>query len=248
MSTPRDPLLDAIDSRLKADDARDLVRRKESSENRLTRMAEDANAFQRFALQVGVGATWMWNVLLNPLRRAFMATFGWFFRQYRKLWSLAVYRRTEFGTLRLSKTRAGLFLTATVLAAVCAVGMASFVFDGVMYAATSRPNEIIYLTQSQEVDAEGNVHAVRGCESLPCSDLDSVYFRISPSAFNHVWSLVDSGSLFYPDYVSAAVPPGVNRCTVTSYGVRMKFLMRGADIYPEVLKASCSPVQTENDK
>ena len=53
------------------------------------------------------------------------------------------------------------------------------------------------------------------------------------------------GSLFYPGYVAGAVAPVMERCVITSYGIRKKFrsLMRTWDIYPDLLQVkSCQPV------
>lgn len=236
-----DPLLDSIQARLDRQARRDSGRTKTQSESRLERMREDGRAFHRFAYQVAVGALWVWQKL-GPLRSFLSWATRGVFRQYRRLWSLVVYRRDQHQNLRLSKTRAGLFLAGTALSLWLIWEIVGFLFDATLYLTTGHHNEIIYLTNSQEVDARHNVHAVKGCDALPCSDTDSVYFRMNPSAFNHVWSLAHNHMLFYPDFVGAAVPPGLNRCTITSYGVRVKFLMRGFDIYPELLKASCTPV------
>jgi hypothetical protein len=241
---PNDPLLDSIDRSLDREEKLNYRRAKAKSESRITRMNEDLGAFHRFVLQVGVAAAWVWAHVLHPLWRALTWVFRKLFRQYRKVWALTVYRRDGFGNLRLSKTRAGVFFAGTLVSLFFIVELIGFGFDSTMYLTTGHHNEVMYLTSSQEVDAPGNVHAVKGCDALPCSDTDSVYFRVTPSAFNHVWSLVHSHTLFFPDYVSAAVPPGLNRCVISSYGVRVKFLMRGFDIYPELLKASCTPVTT----
>lgn len=241
-----DPLRDRIDQELKRQEHLSTAQARRKSESRVERMREDVTLLGRFFLQVSVAATWVWQRLLRPVWRAMRWIFVGLFLQYRRLWALWVYRRDSFGALRLSKTRAGLFLAGTVLAAWCAVGIAGFSWDAGMFALTRKQDEVIYLTNSQEVDAVGNVHSVKGCDALPCSDTDSVYFRINPSAFNHAWSLVHNRAFFFPDYVGAAVPPGLNRCVITSYGVRVKLLMRGFDVYPELLRASCAPVSTDN--
>jgi hypothetical protein len=53
---------------------------------------------------------------------------------------------------------------------------------------------------------------------------------------------VNHKNIFYPDYVAAAVPPGVHRCVILSYGIRIKLLMRQYDVWPDLLEASCKPV------
>lgn len=239
-----DPLLDSIEKTLNRQKKKEYRDAKKKSETRVERMNQDLGAFHRFVIQVGLASVWVWSHLLHPLWRGFSAVFHWVFRQYRKVWALTVYRRDQFDNLRLSKTRAGMFLAGTLFSLFFFYEIAGFVYDTGMYAATSQHNEVMYLTNSQEVDAANNVHAVKGCDALPCSDTDSVYFRLNPSAFNHVWSLIHNHMLFFPDYVSAAVPPGLNRCIISSYGIRIKLLMRGLDVYPELLKASCVPVTT----
>jgi hypothetical protein len=238
----KDPLLESIDATLRQQKAQGRATAKAKSESRLERMHEDANAFHRFVAQFTIASIWFWQYILRPIWPAFSWIFRSLFRQYRKVWSLVVYHRDEFGNLRLGKARAGLFLAGSLVSLFFLYSIVGFVYDSAMYGLTSRTNELMYLTSSQEIDATGNVHAVKGCDKLPCSDADSVYFRITPSAFNHVWSLIHNHMVFFPDYVSAAVPPGLNRCTITSYGIRIKLLMRGMDIYPELLKASCTPV------
>lgn len=243
----KDPLLEAIEASLRRQKAKEHREAKAKSESRVERMREDTRLAHRFFIQLSVAAVWVWVHLLRPLWRAFAWVFRGLFRQYRKLWALTVYRRDGFDNLRLSKRRAGLFLAGTVVSLWCMYGVLGFLGDGILFATTRHANEVMYLTNTQEIDAVGNVHAVKGCDALPCSDTDSVYFRLNPSAFNHVWSLIHNRMLFLPDYVSAAVPPGLNKCIITTYGVRVKFLMRGFDIYPELLRASCTPVTSMHE-
>jgi hypothetical protein len=47
--------------------------------------------------------------------------------------------------------------------------------------------------------------------------------------------------VFLPDYVAAAVPLSVSKCTMTSYGVRLKPFMRGMEVYPDVVSTVCEP-------
>lgn len=242
MSTKKDPLLESIDSTLRQRERKDFLDAKSKSETRTERMREDSKSAHRFFIQFALALGWVWKYLLHPIWRAISWVFRGLFRQYRKLWALTVYRRDHFDNLRLSKRRAGLFVVGTAAGLVCLYGIIGFATDTALYFTTGHHDEVMYLTNSQEVDAPGNVHAVKGCDKLPCSDSDSVYFRLNPSAFNHVWSLIHNHMLFLPDYVSAAVPPGLNRCIITTYGVRAKFLMRGLDIYPELIRASCTPV------
>jgi hypothetical protein len=104
-------------------------------------------------------------------------------------------------------------------------------------------NEQVYLTNSQEIVPGENEHSVQGCHALPCTDDNSVYYRIRASNFNEAWSVLHGRGLFYPDFVAAAVPVSISRCNITSYGLRIKFLMRGLDIYPDLLRTECTPLQ-----
>lgn len=231
-----------IDGFLKRRREREKARSKTEAQTRFERVREDVGYLHRFWIQFVVACTWVWARVLRPFLSAVSWIFRALFRQYRKLWSLYVYRRNEHDVLRFSKVRGGLFIVATVATFYVGLNVLGVMYDATMYLCTARVNESLYLTSSQEVDVEGNVHSVKGCNSLPCSDEDSIYFRINPSGFNHIWSIAHNHSVFFPDYVAAAVPPGTNKCVVTTYGIRIKMLMRGFDIYPELLKASCSPI------
>jgi len=111
---------------------------------------------------------------------------------------------------------------------------------------TTQQYEVIYLTNAEEVNPEDDVYSVRGCETIPCSEANSVYFRVRPTAFHQVYSLFTRGYFFYPDRVAAVVAPGVNECQVYSYGIRIKTLMRRGDWYPDMLDAVCSPMRNQN--
>ena len=54
--------------------------------------------------------------------------------------------------------------------------------------------------------------------------------------------MVHGRGLFFPDYVAASVPLSISQCTITSYGLRLKLIMRGVDIYPDLLKTECTPM------
>lgn len=56
--------------------------------------------------------------------------------------------------------------------------------------------------------------------------------------------LLHDGTYEVPIRVSAAIPNEVSRCKITSYGIRVKTLMRNAEIYPDLLHSSCTPIKT----
>lgn len=115
-----------------------------------------------------------------------------------------------------------------------------FIFHAILYFTTVKRDEIVYLTNSQEILPHENEHSVQGCHGLPCTDQNSIYFRIRATNFNEAWSILSGRGLFFPDYVAASVPVAVSRCKITSYGLRIKLLMRGLDIYPDLLQTECS--------
>jgi hypothetical protein len=117
-----------------------------------------------------------------------------------------------------------------------------FLVDASLYAATVKRDEVVYMFNSQEISGEDNVHSVQGCHSLPCTDANSIYFRIRGTWFNEVWSVLNHGALFFPDFVAAAIPVTVSECKITSYGLRAKLFMRGVEVYPDLLASSCTPV------
>lgn len=106
---------------------------------------------------------------------------------------------------------------------------------------TTWEEERVFLTATEEIDPENDVHSVRGCESFPCTEKQAVYYRVSRNALHDGYALAKRGYFFYPEEVASVVAPGVNDCQVTSYGIRVRALMRGWGIYPHLLNAICVP-------
>jgi hypothetical protein len=192
--------------------------------------------FLKFLYQVLAGFGWVYTYVIRPVTRPFWKAGLYLFRQYRRLWDRAVYKSSG----HFSRIRAGGMVIATGLAIYLFVPVAKFVFDAGLFAVTYDIEEV-YLSKSQEIDPANNTHSVTGCEKLPCTEANSIYYRVREDTFNSLWSMLHHGGLFYPDYVAAAVP-GVSKCKVTSYGFRFKFAMRQWDIYPDMLEAHCQPI------
>jgi hypothetical protein len=211
------------------------------------RRRSDIASTNRFLAQLILAAHWIYASVLRPVGGFASIPLRQLFRWYRWFWDKAVYVEDRYKNRMFSKTRAGVFLAASIVFAwFILVPALVFLFDIGLYFATVRKDETVYLTNSQEIIPEENVHSVQGCHSLPCTDDNSVYFRIRGTLFNEAWSLVHGRGIFYPDYIAAAVPLSISRCTITSYGVRVKFVVRGMDIYPDVLQTECAPLQTES--
>lgn len=213
-----------------------------------TQRRNDISSLQRFLTQIGAACLWIYDSILRPVAGIVLVPARILWRWYRLLWEKAVYVEDRFKNRLFSKSRAGIFLAASlVFAWYIFIPALVFGYDVALYFLTVKKDEVVYLTNSQEIIPEENVHSIQGCHDLPCTDENSVYFRIRATYFNEAWSLVHGHGLFFPDYVAAAVPLSISRCVITSYGVRMKFVMRGMDIYPDVLKTECEPLQTGGD-
>lgn len=173
-------------------------------------------------------------------------------RGYRVLWNKTVHVEDQDGDLLFSKQRAGTMVLATLvflwmLPAILS-GTVEFFWDTGRMATSYKYEEVWYLGKSQEIDPEGNIFSAQGCESIHCTDQTSIYFRIKPSLAHHLWSLYHNGNIFFPDFVAAGIQNDINKCKVTGYGVRWKFLVRNWDMYPQILSVDCSPVTEEEIK
>jgi hypothetical protein len=210
------------------------------------RRRSDVASMNRFLAQFVLASHWIYQNILAPAGQYGSIPLRHIFRWYRWLWDKVVYREDQYKNRLFSKTRAGVFLTATIVFAwFILLPLLGLLFDTAVYFATVQKDEVVFLTNSQEIIPEENVHSIQGCHSLPCTDDNSVYFRIRATLFNEVWSLVRGEGLFYPDYVAAAVPLTISRCMITSYGMRIKFVVRNLDIYPDVLQTECTPLDAE---
>jgi hypothetical protein len=237
-----DDLRDEVERLKKKIDSRAYQERKEEAGSWTHRTQEDLSALQSFLAAIGGFLRGLWEVVL-PVGRGIAAVTPWLWRPVRALWNRLVYIEDEYKNRRLSKRRATYFVAASlVFAWFILVPLLGFLYDLGLYLVTVKHDEVVYLTNSQEILPDENVHSVQGCHELPCTDKNSFYFRIRATLFNEVWSVVHGRGLFFPDYVAASVPLSISQCTITSYGVRLKLIMRGMDIYPDLLKTECSPM------
>lgn len=193
---------------------------------------------------------WLYENVISPV-----VTHPWFgkpFQWYRALWERAVFIEDADGDFAFSKKRAGSMVIATLVALYLLPafigGTVEFAWDTGRMATTYKYQETWYLGKSQEIDAQGNVFSAQGCESIRCSDQTSIYFRIKPSLAHHMWSLYHNGNVFFPDFVAAGIQNDINKCQVTGYGVRWKFLVRNWDVYPQILSVDCSPLTEDEIK
>ncbi len=237
-----DHLTDRID-RLKANTER-LFReqRRSYDESTIGKIQKEVTALAVFWAQLLRGWHWFYSWVVGPVMRPLYRLARWAWGRYRALWDAAVYRKDEHGVRRFVKTRAGLMVTATVVCFYLFTHVVELAWHTCLYAITADRDESVYLISSQEIFPDRNIHAVRGCDALPCTEQNSIYFRVRPTTFNHIWSLIDRRTIFFPDYVAAAAPQGIAKCTITSYGIRIKLVMRviqDLDWYPDILAISC---------
>lgn len=204
----------------------------------------------RFWYQFTASMTVIYRRVIYPIYSWGYWLFGiLFWNRFRYVWDRTVYTKNSAGERKFSKIRGATVLATTVAVLYLAYHSLFVIFDATVYAFTGRTDEIVYLSNAEEISPDSNVFSVRGClapaagESFSCGAEDSLYFRISPSNFNHVWSMFNSESwLFYPEETAAPIAPGWQSCVITSYGIRVKFLMRNWDIYPELLSARCAAI------
>lgn len=132
----------------------------------------------------------------------------------------------------------GLAMIAATLASFFVLFITINLLLQTAYYFTTYKKEIIYLNHSEEIYPDDNIWGVRGCHTKQCDSDSSLYFRIKPSTFHHIWSILHSGRIFLPDAIGSSVPTGLTQCEVTSYGVRMRLTML-FNIYPNILKIKC---------
>lgn len=186
--------------------------------------------FLKYVAQYLLGLTWIWQKILYPIFYNMYRCYKWLSIMYINLWHKVVRGRMS----------AGLFILATmVMVPLTPIALWTGVNTGA-YLITGK-YETIYLTSTEEINPEEDIHSVRGCESLPCREENSIYFRVKANMFTHAYAVITRGHLFYPDRVASVIAPGMNVCQVSSYGIRLKALMRGMDIYPYMLDAVCTP-------
>jgi hypothetical protein len=196
--------------------------------------------FMKWLAQYVVGWTWVWQKVLFPIFRFFWRVYKAVSSIYMWIWSKLVY--DDAGKFR--RYRAGLTIVGTIGMLYIIPFMLFLAWQTTLYM-TTRNQETIFLTLSQEIDPENDIHSIKGCEAIPCSEDNSVYYRVRPTTFHQFYAFGTRGSMFYPDLVASVVAPGYNKCEVHSYGIRVKTLMRKFDIYPDMLDAVCTPYERD---
>jgi hypothetical protein len=181
----------------------------------------------------------------------------WFWRRYLSCWNRFAYTvDPTTNEPKLSRVRSSVVvvLTVLVISTLTNTWLGSTVrfftvepLVDAMLIGLSKRTEVFYLTQSDEIDPENNIHSVRGCRKKgECGEVDAAYFRVQPRLSHDMWKLYMYGNPVYvPDHIVAPIAPGLNECQVTYYGYRMTSswiarVLRSLQFYPTMLEAKCS--------
>lgn len=247
-----DPLLDKIAATQKRVQQFRYEKQKQFDQSATGKLSREVSAWSKFWYRFSSSIAWIYKTLIWPITRRLLLSIKWIATKYRDLFIWVSYKKDKYGDSEFSKIRGGLTIIATVFAVMIASVLIEVGTIGIFwYLPTVQHDEELYLYNSQKISDGLNlystmddVHEVHGCESLPCTDQNSVTFHVRGSWFNEFWSIAHHGTLFYPGYVAGAVAPIMEQCTITSYGIRKKFkaLIRQWDIYPDLIQVKkCQP-------
>lgn len=175
--------------------------------------------------------------IVQAAGRFFAAILTW----YKKLWVRLTHNKYEEFVYKRGLAMAA----ATLIFIILIPTMGMLIFQGAYYLLTYKKDSI-YLIQSEEIYPDDNIWAVRGCYTKVCDSNTSLYFRIRPSLFHHLWSVSHHGSIFLPDVIGSSVPTGLTKCEIISYGLRLKIMMY-LDIYPSILEINCEDSSLRNE-
>ena len=163
---------------------------------------------------------------------------------YRKISRLLVWYKNLWVKLTHNKYqefvyKRGVAMVVVTLVTIIVIPTIILLFLQTTYYLATYKKESIYLIQSEEIYPDNNTWGVRGCYTQNCDSESSLYYRIGPSLFHHLWSIGHNGRVFLPDAIGSSVPTGMTKCEVISYGIRSRILM-SFHIYPNILKITCS--------
>lgn len=154
--------------------------------------------------------------------------------EYKRLWNN--FTHDKYGDFIYK--RAIYMIFATVINLYIVYSILGFMVDLGYYLSTKK-TEIIYLSDSVELDSDDNIWGVNGCPTQDCDSSTALYFRIKTTWFNQIWNLFHHQQLFFADGIAAGVPTGQTKCEVISYGLRYRILMI-YNYYPQILQVKCN--------
>jgi hypothetical protein len=227
--------------------------KKSYDQSKVGRFHKEAQLWIKFWEGFSSACQWLYKKFLWPITKRLWSVVKWLATKYRNLWLNITYKKDQYGVLRFSRVAGGVTIVGSIVSIYFLYGLTMIASSLPWYFLTVKHDEILYLSNHSAVEGHGGSHLkinevyeITGCESIDCSDQDTVSFRVEASWFNEAWSLIHNGAFYYPDYVAAAVSPVVNRCTITSYGIRKKFLVRQWELHPDILQVRCVPVGLED--
>lgn len=229
--------------------------KKQYDQSNVGRFHKEFNLWIKFWESFSSALQWLYKYLVKPITKQIWKAVRWLMTRYRDLWLTITYKIDQYGVKRFSRVRGGITILSTILVLYLFYGFSIVAVTLPWYMLTVKHDEVLYLSNHSAVEGHdknrikiNDVYEITGCESIDCSDQDTVSFRVEASWFNEAWSIIHNHAFYYPDYVAAAVSPVVNRCTITSYGIRKKFLVRQWELHPDILQVRCIPVGLEDKK
>lgn len=236
-------------TRLRAEAERTVnEQRKRAYQSGPARTARDIAGFTWFLTGVGMGLFWVWEKIARPVWRFARRPMSWAMREYIGFWNYVTIIRDPYGKPTFSKTRAGLMVIGTLIFWFILLGpLLALAADCVIYALTAEVDEKLTLLSSQPLDEDRNTYIVVGCTEYPCTDQNSLSFKVRTTLFNDLWSVIHlRGFSFYPDRVAAPIPMDVSECVITSYGIRQNIF--GVRMFPDILSVKSCIVVLETRK
>jgi hypothetical protein len=245
---PDSAFLDSIDKTLGAAKDKAFQAKKSYDQSDIGKAQRDLTALGRFWHQFLRSVGWIYMTLIAPVTWRLYRGLLWLFRKYRDFWHHCVYAKDQYGDPQFSKKRGGLFILATIAVLYVCYGIAMVASTIPWYEATVLRDEEVYLSNSQPRHGNFDVYEIQGCESMPCTDQNSLTFEARVTWFNEFWSIFHNGSLFYPGYIAGAVPPVISRCVITSYGTRRRFLVTQLELNAHIIQVKkCQPIEAEGE-
>lgn len=190
------------------------------------------NGIRTFVQMIVTAVSSVWSLVRTPVLFIFgklSGLFGW----YGKLWVKYTHNKYEEFVYKR-----GVAMALASLAALVVIPSILWLLLQTGYYLATYKKESIYLIQSEEIYPDDNIWGVRGCYTKNCDSDSSLYYRIKPSIFHHLWSIGHEGAIFLPDSIGSSVPTGLTRCEVVSYGLRFRVLMT-FHVYPSILQITC---------
>jgi len=186
----------------------------------------------------------MYDKWLAPVVRLFAPLVRLIARFY--VWS---FKKMAFKDGELSNTRAAgvavpiLLAFTWVMVDIVIPESVDFGRDGIGVL-TERQHKGVYLTGAGPAPGahNENVFIAKGCPTLPCTDETANYYHIRENSVKSVIRFFESGTVYYPEEVEAAIPDQLSKCDITVQWFRWRLFR----VYNVLSEVSCQPLH-ENE-